>query len=266
MPVSIVCPVCRSSCEDAFVSEYVSVGKCTLPTCGHLFATNVSGDHGVQSGRDDYSPAFDRRNQRLLRYWAAKGFVTPDSRVLDVGAGQGHVSRAVREVVATGGGSVCCVEPDEQSRLRLVEDGFEAFASVETCRGTFSAIILVEVIEHVTAPVEFLRSLDRLLTANGRVFLTTPCGETNRGKHNTNAYETPEHVQFFTERSLRRACSEAGLHIDGFRVVNAMYPAPTGLSGVVALLKDLLRPIRGALLGPRHLVSFVERTVSTESA
>jgi SAM-dependent methyltransferase len=250
----LVCPICGGASRTAFASQYVEVVKCDAADCGHLFAADVADDHGVQSGRDEYSPAFDRRNSRLIRYWKSQGFILPTSRVLDVGAGLGHVASAVRQSLTTG--TVSCVEPDAASRRRLAAQGFTAYGSLDGCVGEFSSIMLLEVIEHVPNPVAFLRRCRDLLTQDGQIFLTTPCGETRRGSRATNAYDTPEHVHFFSERSLTLACTKAGIEIDRFRTVNAMYPRPAGLATISSTAKALARPIRDSVLGARHLVCF----------
>ena len=52
------------------------------------------------------------------------------------------------------------------------------------------------------------------------LFLTTPCGRMRTGSTNTNAYDTREHVQFFTERSLSAALARAGFGPFRFLVRN----------------------------------------------
>jgi SAM-dependent methyltransferase len=210
----------------------------------------------VQTGAEEHSPAFERRDNRLLEYWVADGFIHRDSRVLDVGAGAGHIATAIRRYLTAGG--VSCIEPDDATRARLVERGFDAAASLGLCTGgPYTAILLVEVVEHVPDPVALLRQCRALLAPGGRIFLTTPCGGTKRGNHATNAYDTPEHMQFFTEKSLRNACGKAGLVVEGFRTVNAIYPRSEGVAGLADIAKGIVRPMQSALSGARHLICFV---------
>jgi hypothetical protein len=93
------------------------------------------------------------------------------------------------------------------------------------------------------------------MNPGAQVFLTTPCGETRGGSRNTNAYETPEHVQFFTEASIRLACQNAGFAGFEFRYVKDMYPS----GGSIAALKAIARPILIRLTGPRHLTGFTRK-------
>lgn len=259
MSDTAACPVCGSEARQAFESQYVRVARCPSEACGHLFALNVPDDFGVQTGAPEDAPTLTRRNNRLLEYWVADGFIHRDSRVLDIGAGAGHIATAVRGYLTSG--AVSCIEPDDATRERLVERGFDAAPSLELCNGVdFSAILLVEVVEHVPDPVSMLARCQQLLGPDGRIFLTTPCGETRRGDRSTNAYDTAEHVHFFTEQSLRLACSKAGLQVEGYRTINAMYPRHEGVAGLADIAKNLVRPVRSALFGVRHLTCFVRST------
>ena len=92
------------------------------------------------------------------------------------------------------------------------------------------------------------------------MFLSTPCGETRLGDRLTNAYDTPEHVQFFTERSLRLAVREAGFAGIRLLYLPELYP---GARGALGAARDLLRyrvvmPILNRLRGYSHLVAYLE--------
>lgn len=254
------CVICGGGAMFAFRSKYVEVAKCDEPTCGHLFAMSATPDDGVQSHPD---PAGEEaryvgRNRRLVQFFREEGFLTGTSRVLDVGAGAGHVSNAIAHVVP--GAVITCIEADADARRHLESRGLVALSGIETCEGSYDAMLLIEVIEHVPEPVEFLRECVTRLASGGKVFLSTPCGELRNGSHRTNAYETKEHVHFFTERSLRKACAQAGLRIVGFRSVSQLYPRRQGVGGTIDFAKTMLRPVRSALFGYSHLVTFLEHS------
>ncbi len=121
--------------------------------------------------------------------------------------------------------------------------------------------MLIEVIEHVPDPVGFLKRLRGCLDPKGQVFLTTPCGELRNGSRATNAYDTPEHVQFFTEKSLRLAVEKAGFSSITYEYIDALYPwNPNVLSFATfkRFAKIAARPILAALQGPRHLTGFID--------
>lgn len=253
------CPICKASAADAFHTRYVTVAKCSGADCGHLFATNVLSGAGVQINRDPSdSTSFEERNTRLLRRLHSEGLVVDGYRILDFGSGAGQLARSIRRTFPKA--EVCCIEAADLSRKALIASGLQAWASVEEAtRRDFDLILMVEVLEHVDDPIGTLSSLRERLRTHGKLFVTTPCGETRSGSRATNAYDTPEHIHFFTERSLQIAIKEAGFGPFQFRVLKEMYPRPSGLRRVAWGLKNMLRPIRAKLQGHHHLVGFTSR-------
>lgn len=252
------CMICGGGAKFAFRSPYVQVAKCGDPACGHLFAMSAAPDDGVQSHPDPAGEEarYALRNRRLVEFFAAEGFLAERSRVLDVGAGSGHVSQAIADAFPNA--AIACIEADTDARRYLESKGWVAFPSIEVCEGKFESMLLIEVIEHVYDPVDFLRKCAARLAPGGKTFLSTPCGELRNGSHRTSAYETKEHVHFFTERSLRKACAEAGLRAVRYRSVSQLYPRGEGIGGVKDAVKAALRPMRSAVVGHSHLVTFLE--------
>ncbi|MGH7089590.1 MAG: class I SAM-dependent methyltransferase, partial [Stellaceae bacterium] len=239
----MTCPICGAAAVERFRSAFVSVLKCG--GCSHLYAEHPAPGQGVQALGDPECARreFDERNRRLVRYWRRHGFLADGARVLDIGAGAGHVVEAIAAQLPAA--RIACVEADPGARRHLAARGFavaESVANLDARR--FDAILLIEAIEHVDAPVALLRTCRGLLAADGRLFLTTPCGETASGARPAGAYATREHVQFFTERSLRAACAAAGFARLDFAAADIMRPRGHGLRRAVALGKALARPFR----------------------
>lgn len=245
------CPICKQPAAPAFRSPYVSVAQCGSAKCRHLFATGTTPLQGVQfiAEPDSVATEYSERNVRLIRRLLTDGVLPTKGRVLDFGAGSGHFASALRDA---SGVTITCVEAEPASRARLKAHGFPTYVSLSEVQGSFDAVILTEVVEHVEDPVAILAALRSHLRDGGTMFLTTPCGETRARSTKTNAYETREHVHFFTERSLANAVKKAGFSTLKLRVLNEMYPH-TRLS----VVKDMLRPLRAALFGHRHLIGFV---------
>lgn len=250
------CPICASPARETFPAKHVTAAKCENDACGHLWAVDVPSDHGLQvmGNAGDRLPLYRERNRDIVSLFRRRGFIRPNMRVLDMGAGSGHLSQTIRdafspiEVVAVEG------EPSSLAHLRSV--GFDAHADLDAISGTFDAILLTEVIEHLDDPVAFLRQLRPLLNPRGALFCTTPCGETRVGSRATNAYDTPEHAHFFTERSLSYAFALAGFRPFRCETLNEM---TSRLSrGPARIVKDILRPARAALLGHQHLTGFAQ--------
>ena len=253
------CPICQSSAIWAFRSRFVDVAQCRSIGCSHLFAIAVAPDDGIQTHEDAQADAtlYRERNFRLVEFWKRRGLLPSGARVLDVGAGAGHISKAIAG--SLGGARITCIEADEASCAALSAMGFNSHRSLLDCTGQFDAILLVEVIEHVIDPAAFLNSCRARMACGAKIFLSTPCGQTSRGSRTTNAYDTREHVHFFTERSLLAVCRQSGLRVLGWEDGSVLYPRRPGLKGWIDRCKSLVRPMRDALRGRSHLVAFLER-------
>jgi len=257
------CPICASPGHWAFDSRFVEVQRCKNEQCAHLFAIGVDSNHGVMDEVDADTEAsiYAARNDRLIAFWEERQFVTEDSRILDVGAGTGHLTRSVRKRLPEI--DMHCVEESEILRDRLERQGFTVSKNLDSIPSdrSFDAVLLIEVIEHVADPVDFLDRLRKRLGPEGQIFLTTPCGELRNGSRATNAYDTPEHVQFFTEKSLRLAVKKAGFRDITYEYIDALYPRSTNvlsLSTFKRVAKRMARPMLATLQGPRHLTGFIE--------
>jgi cyclopropane fatty-acyl-phospholipid synthase-like methyltransferase len=223
----------------------------------------VASDHGVMNEVDANleESLYAERNERLIDFWEERRLVTGRSRILDVGAGTGHLAHSVRKRFPEI--DVHCVEESETLRDRLELQGFAVSKDLDSISSdrSFDAVLLIEVIEHVADPVDFLERLRRRLDPKGQIFLTTPCGRLRNGRLVANAYDTPEHVQFFTEKSLRLAVDKAGFRGITYEYIDALYPRSTtvlSLATFKRLATKTARPVLARFQGPRHLTGFIE--------
>lgn len=250
------CPLCGSASTHQFDSEYVSVAKCQSAACGHLFAEDAPSMAGVQhkDEPDHHAAQFGARNAKLIQYLEGQQVVGPGLNLLDFGSGVGHLASAIASTYPSG--QVTCIEADPPAVARLRELGLNVVESLtDVPDQSVDSILMVEVIEHLDDPMAVLAILRSKLRPDGRLFVTTPVGETRRGSTDTIAYLTPEHVQFFNERSLARALAESGFSRHRFLTVNAMYPPGVGLQQRIKVgVKRVARPIWSRLFGHRHLV------------
>jgi len=257
------CPICASPGRWSFDSRFVEVHRCENAQCTHLFAIGVDSDHGVMGEVDTNfeESMYAERNQRLVDFWEERQLVTGGSRILDVGAGTGHLARSLRRRLPEI--DMHCVEESEALRDRLEHQGFTVsknFDSISSDR-SFDAVLLIEVIEHVADPVDFLDRLRQCLAPEAQILLTTPCGELRNGSLVANAYDTPEHVQFFTEKSLRLAVEKAGFRNITYEYIDALYPRSTSVLSLATLKRfvtKIVRPMLAKFQGPRHLTGFIE--------
>jgi len=210
---------------------------------------------------DSKESMYAERNERLVAFWKDRRFVTRDSTILDVGAGTGHLARSLRRRLPEI--DIHCVEESEALRDQLDRQGFSVSKDLDSIPSdrSFAAVLLIEAIEHVANPVGFLDRLRRCLDPAGRIFLTTPCGELRNGSRATNAYDTPEHVQFFTEKSLRLTVEKAGFRDITYEYIDALYPrsaSALSFTTVKRFATRIARPILATFQGPRHLTGFID--------
>lgn len=139
-------------------------------------------------------------------------------RLLDLGAGDGVLMRRMDAL----GWDVVGLEPDpaavEAARDRTgldIRPGFiedDAFPP-----GSFDAVTMLHVIEHVPDPVQTLRSCFRVLAPGGVLAVVTPnvesLGHERYGEH-WRGLETPRHLVLFNAASLRLAAEAVGFEVE----------------------------------------------------
>ena len=133
-------------------------------------------------------------------------------QMLEVGAGRGGFVRvAVRR-----GWSVCANEVSDTGLEQLRETGAEVVTGPVERAGfasqRFDFVVSLEVLEHLHEPAAHLRELARITRPGGLLLLTTPnFGGLSRRRLGLRwRVIDPEHVGYFTPRTLRSALREAG--------------------------------------------------------
>jgi SAM-dependent methyltransferase len=185
------------------------------------------------------------------------GILRSGLRILDIGSGLGHIMAAVRDRLP--GCVITCVEAAPKSVAYLRRNGFTVVEEVPTLTRSapYDLIFMVEVIEHLDDPSAVLRQCHTVLGEGGKIFLTTPSGELRSGSRSTEAYATPEHVQFFTKSSLSLAVEIAGFTSLDFFEMRAFHAG----SSIAAIkwIKDSLRIARNWAQGAHHFVSLIHK-------
>jgi|SRR5947209_10958173 len=145
-------------------------------------------------------------------------------RVLDVGCGYG----ALGELLKARGHEVSGVElvPEAATHARRFLDRVEV-ADVETdgmpfAAGSFDAIILADVLEHLIDPWQVAKQAAELLAPGGCVIASVPNVQNidvlrrlvrGRWDYRERGILDRGHLRFFTVRTLRRMLEEAGLRV-----------------------------------------------------
>lgn len=198
-----VCEACgHSQCDD-------------LPDIDSFYDTSYR--ISLESDEHDQIFAVDDKGRPIYRtdHQAALGLSLLDlpegALVLDYGAAK---ATTLRKMVAT--------RPDLHPHVFDVSSDYKpawqgwvapedqaTYTVPETWKGRFHAIISHFVIEHVAAPVEFLKTLRDLLAPGGRVLLSMPDVAANPGD-----MTVADHLNHFSAASLKTAFALSGLSVE----------------------------------------------------
>jgi 2-polyprenyl-3-methyl-5-hydroxy-6-metoxy-1,4-benzoquinol methylase len=171
-----------------------------------------------------------------------------DTRILDVGCGQGML---VRFLLGQGYSEVRGIDVSaEQVALAhdlgtpAVEVG-DLFAFSADNPGAFDAVVALDVVEHFDrADVQDVFSaLGRLLRPGGMLILRTP----NGGSPYSGRYQFSDltHGVIYTDRSLEQVCAATG-----FEAVRVYPVRPAGSGGLQRVRRVLWRAIEAAFVVP----------------
>ena len=204
------------------------------------------GGGSTDRGYDDYG----QLESALLRTFRRrlKGLPLPDrnAELLDVGAAYSFAIRAAREL----GWEASGIEVS-QAAVQASQAGGEnriAVASADAIPfrdGRFQVVTLWDVIEHLTDPNAALSEIARVLAPGGRLILTTGDVESALARLSGarwHLYTLPEHLYFFSRRSLQILLERNGFEIDQMTTEASFYT----LGYLVERLRKSLLGTKGA--------------------
>lgn len=146
-------------------------------------------------------------------WWAERSLsnLDQDAKVLDVGAGSGVMADVLESI---GIRSRYAIEIDEQTREGLADRYVKTAASLESLNeDRFSCVLLLDVLEHMAEPEEFLRQLERYLEPDAQLLLSLPNIAhwsirlsllAGRFEYGERGILDRTHLQFFTKRRVKQ--------------------------------------------------------------
>jgi 2-polyprenyl-3-methyl-5-hydroxy-6-metoxy-1,4-benzoquinol methylase len=141
-------------------------------------------------------------------------FKTTSKSVLDVGAGTGDFLK----VCANNGWNTFGVEPNIGAINIALEKGvFLKEDLLEIQNQTFDVITLWHVLEHVENLQEYILTLKKLLSKNGRLLIAVPnykSYDANHYKKYWAAFDVPRHLWHFSQNSIHKLFTEVNMTVD----------------------------------------------------
>lgn len=266
---SETCPLCRQAGRCWIPGRVRQVRRCSA--CGFLWvpqglARTTSGNSIYETDDpiflQDGNEAYYQDQGNLINASVKVAWVKQQGpaggRLLDVGAGFGHfVKAASGDFEATGLelGPVAVAWADAHLSVQLLEGSiYDPPAGLD---GSFDAVTMWDVIEHVPDPLEALTSARRLLAPRGRLFLSTPDTGSLSARllgRRWHYIDPIQHIALFNRQNLEELLGRAGFKVTAKRSFGHLYPLTYVLSrldylygggpigGLTRLASRVLRP------------------------
>jgi len=160
--------------------------------------------------------------KRRLRAWLTS--VAEDAAIVDVGCGDGFHLDVLR---AAGFQNVRGIDASERAVARARDAGLDvthALAENDPFEPqSIDVALIIQTIEHVVAPRDFLASVQRMLRPGGLAFIVTDnTSSADRtffaGRH-WGGYHFPRHLTLFNHRTLAALSERAGFRVRSLRTM-----------------------------------------------
>lgn len=163
---------------------------------------------------------FDHRSRCIQ---AVMRLFPPPGMLFDVGGGNGYVAMGLQQV----GIPVALVEPGWQGVMNAQRRGVQTLicSTLEDAgfhAGALPAVGMFDVLEHIQAGRDFLRSVHSLLTPGGRLYLTVPAYRVLWSADDDYA----GHYQRYTVTGLRNLLRACGFEVEFASYIFLLLPLP----------------------------------------
>jgi 2-polyprenyl-3-methyl-5-hydroxy-6-metoxy-1,4-benzoquinol methylase len=235
----VPCPLCGATASQRLAEEW-SLGIVRCRECQLVYVSprvrdperNYWGDEGVIERK--YAAVFEgraphNRDRNYQEHLATIRRFKPAGRLLDIGTHCGFFLRTARG----GPWEIQGLEPSP-TNAALARRKFGLHITTGYLQddtfppGSFDVVTLVDVFEHVTAPLDVLRRVRNLLAPTGIVFIKVPNVAWNLLKYRVlsralrrtsfDIFDAREHVVHYSQATLDRMLRAAGLRPVAFSV------------------------------------------------
>jgi SAM-dependent methyltransferase len=223
-PGRVECPLCAASAWRTVLNkEFLHVVACDA--CGLQFVNPppsafelerlYSKDYFLKGEGTEGPDDFDRlKTATAALYLQRLQRIVPGGRLLEIGCGRGQLLQEARRRGFVPAGIELSPHAAAVAN-RALGPGTVAVGGYDTLDGTkatYEAAVLVDVVEHVPNPVTLLDAIHRVLEPEGTLLLVTPSvtSLTSRLLGRRWMEYKPEHLCYFSPRTMRMALEKAG--------------------------------------------------------
>ncbi len=233
------CPVCASTITPSVRRRRnCALARCTA--CGLTFRWPMPTEAEIagyyREGYHDYwqEPAIFKavctmKTRTAQAYLEQIRHVAPQGPLLDIGCSYGHLlTVAGRMGYAPVGVELSpeAVAYARRSGLHIIDKPVDQAGFTE---GSFAVITLIDLIEHIAAPVAFLRGVVKFLAPGGVLFVVTPDVSSLAAQVLGNGWShyQREHLCYYTPAAMRVLMETCGVNIEqaggGTKVLTPAY-------------------------------------------
>ena len=236
------CPVCDSShiqqvlsVKDFTVSEEIfSIMECT--TCSLRFTQDVPAKNSMSAyyASEDYishtdtskgliNKLYKKVRQITLKQkasWVQSNTHKQKGKLLEIGSGTGAFASEMKNR----GWEVIGLEPDEKARQNAMELYQLPLQPVENLYsllpGSFDAIVLWHVLEHVHDLHDYMKKFRELLTPEGVLIIAVPnytSADAKVYKEFWAAYDVPRHLYHFSPGAMKKLVEKHSMFIKNYK-------------------------------------------------
>ena len=180
-------------------------------------------------------------------------------RVLEVGCGSGWMLKALHD---QGWEVVGLERTEEEARFASSITGLRVISGTleEIKSETYDLIILFNVLEHMTDPIDVLCQCRRLLKEKGTIILSMPNLSSLQARFNGPSWfhlDVPRHLFHFSRQSLTNAFEIAGFHITHLKYISLIHDVYGWVQSLLNILGFEQNRLTKGLMGDNRRLDLI---------